>query len=472
MAIIKSGNSTDEATVDPTSKALRVSLYDPDGVAGSREFPVEIAVAPVNVVGNDIISSLDVTEYKFISLQLTGTWVGTVSFQGSNDNGTFYDIVSQDATTTTSPYSASVTEIGLVKIPVTYKFFRVRATAYTSGTVTGTAYGHKEDNSLNSVGQIGEVTLADETTKVIGTVNVNAGVSYVAGTITASDTALAAPAHDGALLTGTPSVNSYFAAPCTNTLSTWVVEIAGTLGGATFYFEGSTGSTDGADGAWVSLTSLQRGLTDSPLSFFATSEGEYTGNSTGLSYFRVRAVGGVGVNVTVSVNYSRGAIAVNFNAPIPTGTNIIGNVDNVAKLGGVAVSMGAGAADAGTQRVAQADPPALTTDFYAAAAGAVDVNSRMLRTGACNLKTIVMTNYAATARHVKIYDTAVAPVAGVGTPVIVLSQAAAGTLGYPLPAAGLDFANGIGMTMVLGAANSDATPTATAPDISLTSIFT
>tara|TARA_R110000851_G_scaffold187318_1_gene337139 strand:- start:43106 stop:44593 length:1488 start_codon:yes stop_codon:yes gene_type:complete len=495
MAVeLKSGAGSDLQTVDAVSKAARVTLYNSDGIEGTKEIPVAITCFPVTAQDNDIISSTDVTEYKSISLQLTGVWAGTVTFQGSNDNGTFYDIVAQDATSLTTPYNSETTANGLYNIPVVYKYFRARVTAFTSGTVNCTAYGHKEDKSLNSVGQIGVVTLAAETTKVIGTVNVSTGVSYVAGTITASDTALAAPTHDGSLLTGTPSVNSFFAAPGNSALSTWVVEIAGTLGGASFYFEGSTGSTDGIDENWVSLTSLQRGLTGSPLSYFATTEGEFTGNATGLSYFRVRAVGGVGVNVTVGLNFSRGAIAVNFNAPIPAGANVIGSIDNLAKIGGVAVSMGSGLVDAGTQRVSigtddpvslaaganfvgkvavVADPNVtLLTDFYAALAGAVDVNSRVIRGQACVLSTIVMTNYAATARHVKIYDTAVAPVAGVGVPVIVLSMPAAGTIGYPLPASGLAFANGIGMTMVQGAANNNAIGTATAPDISLTSIFT
>lgn len=35
MAVIKSGNSTDQATVDPISKAIRVSLYDANGNANA-----------------------------------------------------------------------------------------------------------------------------------------------------------------------------------------------------------------------------------------------------------------------------------------------------------------------------------------------------------------------------------------------------------------------------------------------------
>jgi len=450
MAVeIKSGSSSDLQTVDPTSKAARVTLYNSSGVEGTKEIPVEIICAPVTVENNDIISSIDVSEYKAISLQLTGVWEGVVTFQGSNDNGTFYNIVAQDATSLTNPFSATETVNGLYNVPIVYKYFRARVTTYTSGTFNCTAYGHKEDKSLNSVGQIGVVTLAAETTKVIGTVNVAAGNTYTSGTITASDTALPAAQYDGTLLSGTPSVNSYFASQGNAAFSTWVVEITGTVGGTTFYFEGSTGSTDGINGNWVALTALQRGDETSTLTHRANATGSFTGNATGLSYLRVRAVGGVGVSVAVGLNFSRGAVAVNFNSPLPSGTNVIGSVRALA---------------------ASADP--LLTDFYVGVGGAINGNSRVIRGQASTLRSLVMSNYTAGGRHVKIYDSASTPTAGQGVPVLVVSLAASGTIAFPLPAEGLSFTNGIAMTMTLGPANDNVVATATAPDFSLVSIFT
>jgi hypothetical protein len=95
----------------------------------------------------------------------------------------------------------------------------------------------------------------------------------------------------------------------------------------------------------------------------------------------------------------------------------------------------------------------------------------MIRTGACILKAAVFTSYAATPRHIKLYDTATTPTAGVGDPVLVLTRAASGNNSYPLPEGGFPFANGIGMTFVQGAASNNATGTATV-DGSLTCIFT
>lgn len=66
MAVIKSGNSTDQATVDPISKAVRVSLYDANGNANS----VPLATSPTGAKesgGNlDIIA--DATQQSLICL--------------------------------------------------------------------------------------------------------------------------------------------------------------------------------------------------------------------------------------------------------------------------------------------------------------------------------------------------------------------------------------------------------------------
>ena len=62
------------------------------------------------------------------------------------------------------------------------------------------------------------------------------------------------------------------------------------------------------------------------------------------------------------------------------------------------------------------------------------------------------------------------PTAGAGSPVLLVSLPAVGTLAFPLPSEGFVFANGIGMTMTLGPANSNTTNTATV-DFSMVSVF-
>jgi len=506
MAVeIKGGQSSDLASVDSVSKALRVTNYGSDGVEGHGFHPVPeaLATSEVEVLGNDVIGSLDVSEYRSLSVQLKGTFSATVSFQGSNDNSNFFNVVSQDTTSLTTPYVLTGSAPGLFKIPVVYKYLRARVTAYTSGTVSAAAFGYKDSTTLAAVGQIGTVTLAAETSKVIGTVNVATSPTASTGTIDAADTALPAPANDGVMVSGTPSVGSTVALNLSAEDSAWALDITGTLGGATFYFEASASSTDGVDGNWVSLNGRKTGVLNSVLASNTTTEGSYRGTLAAMSYFRVRAVGGVGITAVVNIRVGHGTSAVFLAGSLPEGLNTIGSVDNVDKLGGQTVAMGGGVVTAGTQRVTVAtDTPVVLgagTDaigsvsvsnlpatqavsggvsivgatslspFYAI--GATGTNQTSVSAAPSILRSVVFTNLAATPRHLKLYDIATTPVAGAGTPVIVCSLAAAGTLAFPLPVEGFPFSNGIGYTMVLGAANNSASPATTAPDFTVSMIY-
>jgi hypothetical protein len=334
MAVeIKSGAGTDLATVDAVSKAVRVTLYTSDGHEGSHSAPEAIATNNVTQVNGDLISATDVDGFAFVSLQITGTWVGTVTFQSSADQGTWFDVASQNVGVLLNPYVTSVSVPAGVKIPVMFKYLRVRVTAFTSGVVEGVAYGNHRDSNTGQISATGELAI-------------------------------------------------------------------------------SAGQT-------------------------------------------------------------------------------LATVTNLEQLGGQAVSMGAGVTNVGTQRVVLAsDSPvslaasanfigkvsispgaSLTPLFILGLAGAVNVNSGSVSAAPATLRAITFTSYTATARHFKLYDTASVPAAGAGTPVIVCSMPASGTLVYPLPVEGFPFSLGIGYTMTLGAANNDVTPTATAPDFSVSLIY-
>jgi hypothetical protein len=310
MAVeIKSGNSTDLLSIDTTSKAIRVTNYDSSGIEKPfHPLPESLATSPVTEVHNDVIASIDVSAYKWVSLQLSGTFVAAVVFQGSNDNGTFYDVTVQNPGLVLDPYTTSMTGVGLVKIPVLFNYLRVRVTAYTSGTVEGTALAYKESNDS---GQIS-----------------------------------------------------------------------------------STGTVDGA----VSITNLPADQT---------------------------------VSGTVSVSNLPATQAVSGGVSIVGATSL--------------------------------------SPFYAI--GATGTNQTSVSAAPSILRSVVFTNLAATPRHLKLYDIATTPVAGAGTPVIVCSLAAAGTLAFPLPVEGFPFSNGIGYTMVLGAANNSASPATTSPDFTVSMIY-
>ena len=61
MAVIKSGNSTDQLSIDATSKAARVTLYDTDG-------------NPVSGINNGFVSTLNSHSTPLTSNE---TWIGT-----------------------------------------------------------------------------------------------------------------------------------------------------------------------------------------------------------------------------------------------------------------------------------------------------------------------------------------------------------------------------------------------------------
>jgi hypothetical protein len=174
MAVeIKSGDSTDIASVHPTAKAMHVINFSSDGHEGIHSFPAIVTTNNATGLNEDVLPSLDAEEFKFISIQLVGTWAATVTFEGSNDNTTFYSIATTDPSANgTGATTATVNRV--VKVPVLTKYIRARVSAYTSGTISAVAYGHRDENSSGLISTLGTVTLAAETTKVIGTVKIDA----------------------------------------------------------------------------------------------------------------------------------------------------------------------------------------------------------------------------------------------------------------------------------------------------------
>lgn len=105
--------------------------------------PVDITETSASSTNDDLIA-VDMTSarYKAIVIQVTGTWTGTISFQGSNNNfATTPDAIPvyQPALNT---WTTTTTSNGTFSIPCQYySYVRVRLTTATSGTATSTAWG-------------------------------------------------------------------------------------------------------------------------------------------------------------------------------------------------------------------------------------------------------------------------------------------------------------------------------------------
>ncbi len=88
----------------------------------------------------DLVAATDVSAYKWLALQINANaYVGTLTFQGSNDNSvwTSVSLVEQAIGSSAVTQTTNNTSV-LFAGPVAYRWFRVRMTAYTSGTAQGT----------------------------------------------------------------------------------------------------------------------------------------------------------------------------------------------------------------------------------------------------------------------------------------------------------------------------------------------
>lgn len=85
------------------------------------------------------IAATDVSAYRWMSIQITGTFVATYLPEWSNDNITWYGSSFLGVGTTGAAASTTGSAVNLVHFPIMGKYFRLRISAYTSGTVSAIA---------------------------------------------------------------------------------------------------------------------------------------------------------------------------------------------------------------------------------------------------------------------------------------------------------------------------------------------
>lgn len=161
------GTQYTSAAATPASPIGTAVAYDESGtiriVSLAKPLPVNLAVAldyedtvnhAARVVGGfaeqtgltagalnaNLVPPTDVSIYRSFSLQVGGTFVGTLTFQGSNDNVNFFNtsVVTTDTTSSPAPETTTVSGAVLASGPIMFRYLRVRMTSYTSGTATGT----------------------------------------------------------------------------------------------------------------------------------------------------------------------------------------------------------------------------------------------------------------------------------------------------------------------------------------------
>lgn len=104
----------------------------PDSVAGSG-----------SALNADVIL-VDARPFRYASLHIYGTFVGTVSVQVSNEAvaSDWRTVIVQNTASPASTALSAIVGPGVYVLPLNYRHLRVRITAYTSGTVLGAASLH------------------------------------------------------------------------------------------------------------------------------------------------------------------------------------------------------------------------------------------------------------------------------------------------------------------------------------------
>jgi hypothetical protein len=264
--------------------------------------------------------------------EITGSWVGTITFQGSNNAFTTSQAITAIYLGGIQTQSATTTTNGFFTV-VTAGFAQVRAimTAYTSGSATILANGSSADRIVVPLqgNPNNNQTLATLNTGTNSIGSVTQTDTAATGTISATDVLGGTPNGTGGLISTAPTASSFVSFALPGGTSQLDVQILGTATG-TYYFEYSLDSTTGSDGSWVTGLFRQSGINNTVLVLGATANGIYRGAAAGFKYFRLRNVGGTTPSNAITARVSNGSGVIFLNASIPTGSNTIGAVTGPA----------------------------------------------------------------------------------------------------------------------------------------------
>ena len=278
------------------------------------------------------------------TVQISGTWVGTITFEGTV-NGTDWSAINGVYAGTSFP-SSTITANGLVRLtPAGLASMRVHMTAFTSGSATiamrasdgvGGVFANQilptrvtDGVSVQAIKPASTAAVAADPAAVVA-ISPNSTMPQpdvnTTGTITTTDLVVAAPAGAGALVTGASTAGSFVFAAITGGYTAWVAQITGLTAG-TIHFEGSVDSTTGSDGNWINLIGRQIGILNSLLTGNATGNGNWRGNLSSYRFFRLRSVGTLTGTPAIVIRMSAGVATVFLNGSLPAGTNTIGAVN-------------------------------------------------------------------------------------------------------------------------------------------------
>jgi hypothetical protein len=203
-------------------------------------------------------------------------------------------------------------------------------------------------------------------------------------------------------------------------------------------------SVDGSNWVAMSATALLNINTNVFSATIASAAvGIYQVDVAGFKLFRITALAAVTGTAVVTIEISSGGSMFALDAPIPTGTNSIGNLGTVATVSTVTAVTTVATVTNITNAVQQA--PSTTGGLSSTTLiSAASTNATSVKASAGQLYAIQAFNLNAAPRYLKIYNKASAPTVGTDTPVAT----------YLIPANGAGFIIDIpfGMTLSTGLA--------------------
>ena len=200
------------------------------------------------------------------------------------------------------------------------------------GTTNGRTVAVSAANALKVDGSavIQSVVLADVT---------------ASGTMTVTDAVVGSHGGAGVLLTGVPTAGSFVALALPGGDSGWAVQLVGTFGAGTVWFECSADSSNGTNGNWTTLSLRTIGTNTTVVADSTLNPGLFRGTAAGMSYLRVRITGATTPSVAVVMRVSDAPGPTALNAPLPAGSNVIGSANtNIAVVSGVTTMQAAAVA--------------------------------------------------------------------------------------------------------------------------------
>lgn len=417
-------------------------------------------------VGNGTI--LPVTGYGTSLIQITGTFVGTIAFEGTEDGTNYVSVAATQLGA--SSISSIATAPGIYRSVVAgLTNIRARISAYTSGSITalGRTTNATHSNKFiqlvagaNIVGKFGIDQSTPGTTNAVSMTNTTFSVTN-AGTFAVQATGAFFQATQPvsiATMPSTPVTGTFFQATQPVSIATNTPDVTDRAGRL-------LGQVTNAGTFAVQAAATLAAETTKVIGTVNVAAGQTIGATQGTA----AAVAGAwtvkitdGTNTVAVKAASTAAVAtdpsqvvsLSPNNPIPTGTNSIGNIGTVATVSGVTT--------VSTVTSVAASTPAITTTTAATLSSAATTNATSVKASAGNLYSVTASNVGAAAAFLKLFNLAAAPTVGTSVPFLTIPLPASGVVNIPFGAQGMRMATGIAFSITNLVADSDATAIAAA----------